>query len=1168
MKGFNLYWGAGASLLFFIGVGFISARFLNLTGNEFYFFMMLMGTLGITSSAFFVYFQNKAQAKAAANAAGAGAGGAGVNVAGAGGSPEIEQLIKDADQRLSASKGTQGAAISNLPLIFVIGDQAASKTSVILHSGLEPELLAGQVYQGSEVASTASANVWYARNSIFIEAGGRLLAKPDSWTRLVKRLQPGKLKSVMAKGQQSPRAVLLCFDCESFTRQGASEQITATARYLQARLGEISQLLGISFPVYVLFTKADRLSFFADFFRNLSNEEATQVFGVTLPIQQAHSGVYAEEESRRLTAAFDELLYSLCDRRIDYLPREHDADKLPGAYEFPREFRKLRSGLVQLLVDICRPSQLRASPFLRGFYFSGVRPVVIQDVASAPIRPAPVAQKAFDAGATRMFRAGMELPQAVAQTPQGGGARRVPQWMFLTHLFNDVMMQDRAAMGASGSSVKVSGMRRLLLGLGSLVFLLLSGMFLWSWLNNRALENEAITAAQALAGDRVTGANLPTVTSLQKLDKLRVVLQRLTDWKKIGHPFMYGWFLYSGDDVLPYARTSYYRSFKDLLFGQVQGNWITYLQSVKIPPAPTDDYGFGYNTLKAYLLTTSEYKRSSEKVYQDFLADTLLSRWPAGREAAIDKPMSDLAKLQFDFYSRDLQNGNPYSDQAQADTVEHARDYLSRFNATDRVYQALLTEASRKGAPINFNHDYPGSERVMRNTYLVPAAYTKNAWPYMNQLIADAEKRFGGETWVLGKDRGPTVTDWTATKKTLVDMYLKDYIAQWRKFVANSHFTGYAGLEDAAGKLGVISANDSLYMRLFWVVSTNTGVDPRIKQAFQPAHIVVPADSPVLITDSTRSYMTSLNGLQLAIQSVVGKPLDPAAAAPIDSAATQATQARYQATQTFPADQEAHVDKEVLDLLQDPITKAQGLAKGAGAAGLNGAGRQFCMASGFGKFPFSPRSPVDATLQEVNDIFRPNEGALWRFYNGTLKQHLTCTASGCTPTGTAPLTPAFVNFMSEAVRFSKSLYGDTGTDPNMKYSVTPRSEQVDTFSFVVDGNRTGLKSGQAGNFTWSGTSNRFGIAIKIAGGGSELPVQPYDGLWAPFHFFAGADNTIPSGGAYTFVFKPRQGTPPRPFTDLSGKPLEYQVLVDTHGAPAVFNTNFWQQLRCISTVAK
>ena len=1150
MKGFNIYWGSAASLLFFVGIGYISSQFLGLTGGRFYFFMFLMGTLGVSATAFYTYFQTKIQQRKQ-NAQAAAAGG-GAAATGQGGSPEIDQLIKDADQRLATSKGMQGSTIGNLPLIFIIGDLGATKTSVMVHSGLEPELLAGQVYQGNDIASTPSANVWFARNAIFIEAGGRLLARPDAWTRLVKRLQPGKLKSVIAKGQQSPRAVLLCFDSEQFASSTA-EQIGATARYLQARLGEISQLLGISFPVYVLFTRADRLAYFGDFVRNLSNEEATQVFGVTLPLQPMRTGVYAEEESRRLTWAFNELLYSLCDRRIDFLPREQDPEKIPGAYEFPREFRKLRAPLVQLLVDICRPSQLRVSPFLRGFYFSAVRPIVINDVAQGPVRTAPVGQKTFDAGATRMFRAGMDLPQAAAAAaPQQVGTRRVPQWMFLSHLYADVMLQDRAAMAASGSSVKVSGMQRLLLGLGSLLFLFLSGMFLWSYLNNRSLENEAIAAAKDLSGQRITGTNLPSVPSLQKLDRLRLVLQKLTDWDKSGHPFMYGWFMYRGSDLLPHTRTSYYRSFKDLLFGQVQGNWITYLQSVKIPPAPTDDYGYGYNTLKGYLLTSSEWKRTNEKVYQDFLAETLLGRWPNGREAAIDKQMSDLAKAQFDFYARDLHNGNPYSEQAQADTVEHARDYLSQFSGIDRIYQALLAEAARKGNTIIFNRDYPGSERVMRNTYPVPAAFTKNAWPYMNQLIGEAEKRFGGEKWVLGEGRGLTITDWAATKKALADKYRADYIDNWRKFIAASHFTGYTGLEDAAGKLGVISANDSLYLRLFWVVSTNTAVDPRIKAAFQAAHMVETADSPVLVNDTNRQYMTALNGLQLAVQTVP-KPVDPAGATQIEGAKTTAMQGWYAATQSFPVDQDFHVDKLISTLLKEPTQVPV-------ESGMNPAGRQVCAATGFNKFPFNPRSPNDASLAEVNEIFRPRDGVIWRLYESTFKRALTCGASGCTPTGTPPVNQAWVAFMSEAVRFSRALYGEAGTEPTLKYSVTPQSSQIDTFTFTSDASKSALKSGQTGSFIWAGSTSRFGISLKIAGGGSELPVQPWEGLWAPFHFFAGADNTSSSGSTSTLTFKPRQGTPPRPFTDASGKPLEYQVVL----SPAVFNIN----LRCIPNVTR
>ena len=169
---------------------------------------------------------------------------------------------------------------------------------------------------------------------------------------------------------------------------GSPDALTVSARNLQARLGEISQQFGISFPVYVVFTRMNRIAFFEDFVRNFSNDEATQVLGATLPLQaRSSTGVYAEEETKRLTAAFDSIFYSLADHRATFLPRESDLQKLAGAYEFPREFRKLRPGLVQFLVDVCRPSQLRASPFLRGFYFSGVRPVIIQESVAIPEAP-------------------------------------------------------------------------------------------------------------------------------------------------------------------------------------------------------------------------------------------------------------------------------------------------------------------------------------------------------------------------------------------------------------------------------------------------------------------------------------------------------------------------------------------------------------------------------------------------------------------------------------------------------------------------------------------------------------------------------------------------------------------------------------------------------------
>ena len=99
----------------------------------------------------------------------------------------------------------------------------------------------------------------------------------------------------------------------------------------------------MNLPVYALFTKKDRLPFLTENVRNLSNEEAQQVLGVTLPMAGVRpEGVYAEQEAARLGAHFEWLFRSLADNRIEFLPRENDPSKLPAGYEFPREFRKLR----------------------------------------------------------------------------------------------------------------------------------------------------------------------------------------------------------------------------------------------------------------------------------------------------------------------------------------------------------------------------------------------------------------------------------------------------------------------------------------------------------------------------------------------------------------------------------------------------------------------------------------------------------------------------------------------------------------------------------------------------------------------------------------------------------------------------------------------------------
>ena len=195
------------------------------------------------------------------------------------------------------------------------------------------------------------------------------------------------------------------------------------------------------------------------------------------------------------------------------------------------------------------------------------------------------------------------------------------------------------------------------------------------------------------------------------------------------------------------------------------------LQRVQIPPAPTDDYGTTYDTLKAYLITTSEWKRSTS-----WLSPVLISRWAGGRQVDNILP---LAKKQFDFYSADLARSNPFSEKNDGATIDRARLHLSKFSGIEQVYQFMLSDASRRAKKINFNEQFPGSAEVVINNRDVAGAFTKAGWAAMQENIKKSDKFFGGERWVLG-DYASAKPDPAEMEEELRNRYTSDYmVAAW-----------------------------------------------------------------------------------------------------------------------------------------------------------------------------------------------------------------------------------------------------------------------------------------------------------------------------------------------------------------------------------------------------
>jgi type VI secretion system protein ImpL len=215
-------------------------------------------------------------------------------------------------------------------------------------------------------------------------------------------------------------------------------------------------------------------------------------------------------------------------------------------------------------------------------------------------------------------------------------------------------------------------MTRVLLASAVAVCVIYSGLLVWSFFGNRALEQEPL-AAREISGHGID--------SLQKLETVRQSLAKLTAYEHDGAPLRLRFGLYKGSEILPDVQKIYYARFRQLLFQSIQTRMLASLEHLPAAPGPQDDYRPAYDTLKSYLLTTSEWKRSSDAGLQGLLASKLDALWVDATAREIGQDRLNLAKRQFDFYASELHNGNPYPALADEGAVSRARAYLSQLPA-------------------------------------------------------------------------------------------------------------------------------------------------------------------------------------------------------------------------------------------------------------------------------------------------------------------------------------------------------------------------------------------------------------------------------------------------------------------------------------------------------
>jgi type VI protein secretion system component VasK len=353
---------------------------------------------------------------------------------------------------------------------------------------------------------------------------------------------------------------------------------------------------------------------------------------------------------------------------------------------------------------------------------------------------------------------------------------------------------------------------------------------------------------------------------------------------------------------------------------------------------------------------------------------------------------------------------------------------------------------------------------------------------------------------------------------------------------------------------------------------------------FGPVRALVdPANSEKWLNSNNQPYMQGLEELADSIAAMPARidqkdPADQQVVERANKALQQAISAHHALGGLLP-NTSSQVDMDLKALLKEPITYASAVIRGVPLkpppppppdltipirAQVNKSAQALCASVDElrSKFPFYPSATQEATIQDLNEIFAPNTGALARFAQSPevsktyLRQGKAWIPS---PSFPGNFSQPFLQDLNALSDFSDVLYADGTSTPHFDYSLTVDGTGRVPFELDVDGhaiNYNPKKGPITTRLVWPPVTNApTRLTVKSS---LPLPVQN-SGLWSLFRLLQAADKQ--EGNVFIFSTIQFANGNKIPLEDSKGHPVTIQIRIDSLAANA-FAKGYFGKLRC------
>ena len=913
--------------------------------------------------------------------------------------------------RLREVKGHRGYLYEQ-PWYAIIGPPGSGKTTALLNAGLKfplsNELGPGAV---AGVGGTRLCDWWFTEDAVLIDTAGRYTTQDsdstvdkagwDAFLSLLRKTRP----------KQPLNGVIVAIAMEDV----ASDQtglLDAHASTIRARIDELETRLGRHMPIYVIFTKADLLIGFTEFFADLDRTGREQIWGTTLPL-----GAPAD-----VAAGLQPLLDRLSRRVYQRLDTEADPDRRALIAGFPAQVASVLPRLQSFVAKAFAPDSTGKAPLLRGAYLT-----------SGTQEGTPIDR--LIGSLSRSF--GLDQRRAARLRPEAGRS------YFLAGLLRDVVFREAMlVVHKPGAEKRRKALR--IAGFATCALVALAGAGLL-WSERASSQNTIERGEQTLAAQQKLSAGVP-LDPVSDSDFVRLV--PWLDAAARAPDSLPGDLVgFSQDAKLTAAHRALYRHALEFgLFPRMVWRAETRMRGALSDPDSL------YDTTRVYLMLGGAGAMDPALIANWFERD-FTATYPASDQSALRAALIRHVKALVAEPLPTIALDGPL--------VAQARGIIGRVPLAQRAYSRLKPLVSEHLPPPWKPSEALGPAGVQLfgrlsgrgledgiSGLFTPAGFRDAILPALPRIARET----ADEGWVVGERIPPDSPARHTLEADIVGLYAAEYTATWDTMFADLDPLPPRALTQAAQDLFILASAHSPIRTV--LASAAAQLSPASGAPAGPMTEIVRS------VDQRYQPLRNLSGsggaapIDLVLRPLgdLQQQLAKQAASTTRLAATDAGQDPAAALKMASLRQPQPLARWLITMATGGAALRDGGPRGAMIAAWNAGGgpAALCQAVTGNRYPFSPGATSDIPLDDFTRLLGPG-GAIDAFFNTQLKPYIDTAVRPWkvkpADTATAAVTPESLAQFQRAAAIRDLFFPAGSTQALVRFDVTPAEAGSGTLEF-------------------------------------------------------------------------------------------------------------------------